>query len=211
MCRIMDISTGTHTRMDIFRLILDEGPLTLYTASTKSHFPLGTIHRHFKEMEKSKKIKVYDIDQKSRRKKPYGPTVFGIVSVYDFDKKIRSKLENYFLLWIEHKEFLSDLKENGFDADKIISNPKKSKELFRKYVEYGAAVERQLALLQKDPSLLPREVSVFVGEILLVTMNPSYMKQWEELYINLPGLRKAIDSYLGSMIQVQNRLKKKSH
>lgn len=207
----MDISGSKQTAMDIFRLILDEGPLTLYSASTKSRFPLGTIHRHFKEMEKSKKIKVYETDQSSRKKKPYGPTVFGIISFYDFDKQIRAKLENYFLLWTEHKEFLSDLKENGFDVDKIIANPKKSKELFRKYVEYGAAVEYHLALLQKDPSLLPREASVFVGEMLLVTMDPSYMKLWEELYTNLPGLRKEIDSYLGDMIQVQKRLKKKSH
>jgi len=195
--------------MDIFRLILDEGPLTLYSASTKSRFPVGTIHRHFKEMEKSKKIKVYETDQSRRKKKPYGPTVFGIISFYDVDEQIRKKLENYFLLWTAHDDFLSDLNENGFDVNQIKLNSKKLKELFRKYVEYGAAVENQLSLLEKNPSLLPRELAVFIGEIILVSMQPDYSKRWEELYTNLPGLRKQIDSHLADITQVQNKLKKK--
>ena len=207
----MDISSGTQTAMDIFRLILDEGPLTLYSASKKSSFPLGTIHRHFKEMEKTQKIKVYGNSQNSRKKKPYGPTVFGIASFYDFDKHIRSRLENYFLLWIEHEDFLSDLKESGFDVEKVISNPKTSKELFRKFVIYGAAIEHVLSLLKKDPSILPKQLSVFIGEMLLVSLEPSYLKLWEELYTKLPGLRKEIDDNIKNMIQVQKQLKKKIH
>lgn len=205
----MDISSGAQTAMDIFRLILDDGPLTLYSASTKSKFPLGTIHRHFKELEKSKKIKVYGTDKTSRKKKPYGPTVFGIISVYDFDKDIQKNLENYFLLWIEHDDFLSDLKECGFDVNEIKSNRQKSKELFKKFVIYNAGVEYVLSLLKENPAIMPRQLSLFIGEMLLASLEPSYVKLWEDLYTRLPGLREEVDAHIKEMVQIQKRLKKK--
>lgn len=206
----MDISSGTQTAMDIFRLILDEGPLTLYSASTKSRFPLGTIHRHFKELEKARKIKVYGTDKNSRKKKPYGPTSFGIISFHDFDKHIQKNLENYFLLWITHEDFLSDLKENGFDVDEVKSNPQKSKELFKKFVTYNAAVEYVLSLLKENPSILPRQLSIFIGEMLLASLEPSYVKLWEELYTKLPGLRKEIDDHIKELVKIQKRLQKRT-
>lgn len=205
----MDMSSGTQTAVDIFRLILDEGPLTLYSASTKSAFPLGTIHRHLKEMEKSKKIKVYGTAKNSRKKKPYGPTVFGFISFYDFDKDIQKNLENYFLLWIEHEDFLTDLKENGFDVGEIKSNLKKSKELFRKFVIYNVAVEYVLSSLKKDPSIMPRQLSLFIGEMLLHSLEPSFIKLGEELYTKLPGLREEVDSNIKEIVQIQKQLKKK--
>ena len=205
----MDISSGKQTAVDIFRLILDEGPLTLYSASIKSAFPLGTIHRHFKEMEKSKKIKIYGISKNSRKKKPYGPTVFGFISFYDFDKDIQKNLENYFMLWIEHENFLTDLKENGFDVDEIKSTPKKLKELFRKFVTYNVAIQYVLSSLKNDPSILPPQLSLFIGELLLHSLEPSFIKSWEELYIKLPGLREEVDSHIKEIVQIQKRLKKK--
>lgn len=204
----MDISTGIQTSMDIFRLIIDYGPLTLYSASTKSKFPLGTIHRHFKEMEKSGKIKAYENSDDTRNKKPYGPTFFGFVYYSRLDHSIREKLGNYFLLWIERKDFLADLENEGFDIQNILSNPKKSKSLFQKYVQYGIGIEDKLDALKNDPSQFPREVLLFIGESL-TARDPKYYDLWTELYVNLPGLRKSVDSYLENMITVQKQLSKK--
>ena len=63
----MDISTGNRTSLEIFRLIVEAGPQTLYSVSTQSQFPLGTVHRHFKEMEESEKIAFYDSKIKGRK------------------------------------------------------------------------------------------------------------------------------------------------
>ena len=203
----MDISTSKHTASDIFRLILDKGPLTLYSASTESKFPLGTIHRHFKEMEQSGKITVYRKKQ-GRKKKPYGPTVYGFVFFYGFDKVIRSKLENYFLLWLDHEEFVTNLKKEGFNVSKIATQPHKSKSLFRKYVHYFSGVEHQLELIKNGQKTIPREISLFIGEALLA-MNPEYMKIWEELYKNVPGIKNNVDGYLEDTIKIYKQLKKK--
>lgn len=199
------MSTSERTSADIFRLILDRGPLTLYSASKNSQFPLGTIHRHFKEMEKAGFIEIYPQNQKGRAQKPYGPRVFGFVNYSRFDKEIKAKLENYFLLWIDHKEFLSDLGKEGFDVDSSLKNPQKSKKLFRKFVDYSSGVEEKLDAIKNDPAVVPHEILVIFGEMLLVA-NPRYEKLWEELYIGLPGIRKTVDRILKNMSKIQRRL-----
>jgi len=63
-----DISTAAHTSMDIFRAIMDHGQLTLYSANAKTRIPIGTIHRHFKQLNKLGKIRVYESKDKGRKK-----------------------------------------------------------------------------------------------------------------------------------------------
>jgi hypothetical protein len=197
------MSSFDRTASDIFSLILEKGPLTLYSASTGSRFPIGTIHRHFKEMKSTGKIKVYEKNKKGRKKMPYGPTSF-----YGIDYRIQEKLEDYFLKWIDYDEFVSDLVKEGFDSDVVIQQYK-SKKLFRKYVHYFAGVDDQLALLQDGSASISREVSQFIGEVL-VSMKPEYMKIWEDLYLNCPGIKHNVDTYLKSTISLYKQLQKKS-
>ena len=202
----MDISTKDQTAVDIFKYILDAGPVTLYATSTNTRFPLGTIHRHFKELEKASKIKIYYQNPKGRRKKMYGPTFYGIVYFARLDSKMLEKIENYFLLWIENKEFLDILKNEGFDIIKLQKNPKDCKQLFRKYVEYGIIVENQIDILKNDSKSISHDMLIFIGEILL-TSNPKFTNHWRYLYKNLPGLQKAIDTNIQNLIAMQKQLK----
>lgn len=201
------MSNFDRTASDIFRLVLEQGPLTLYSANSSSKFPIGTIHRHFKEMENSGKIKIYEDEKKGRKKIPYGPTVYGFISFYRLDENLRGKLEDYFLKWVGQKEFLADLKREGFDTRSIKKNPNKTKKVFRKYVHYFAGVEEQLELLKEGSATIPREVSLFVGEAL-VAMKPEYLKIWQELYKNLPGIRKNVDAYMKNTIELHKSLQR---
>ena len=81
---MMDMSTTNQTSMDIFREILDGGkPVTLYSANAKTRIPIGTIHRHFKQLEKTEKIRIYESVQTGRKKIKYGPTIYGMIHFYD--------------------------------------------------------------------------------------------------------------------------------
>lgn len=159
-------------------------------------------------MENAGKIKVYHTKQNGRQKKPYGPTVYGFIFFYGTDKRVSSKVENYFLLWLDHKEFQDDLRREGFDVEKTVSSPQKSKILFRKYAHYFSGVEKQLDMIKKGTYTIPSEVSLFIGEALL-TMNPEYRKIWEELYSNLPGIRNNVDTYIENTIKMYQQIKKK--
>lgn len=200
----MDISNHEKTQSSIFRTILENGPLTLYTANSKSSSPIGTIHRHFKQMNENKWIKIYtNIEDKSRRKIPYGPTLLGMIHFYRLDKTIQTKLERHFLKWIRFEDFFEELNEEGFDLRDL----KNSKELFKKYIHYFAGVEDQIDTL-KEPQTVPRELLLYIGEFLLVR-KPEYMKIWEELYQKMPIIRKNVDEYIQSTTEFYNKLKSK--
>ena len=89
------------------------------------------------------KIVVMTVEKKikGRKKIQYGPTLYGLIYYYKQDKKIESLIQNYFLLWIEHKEFQKELEKEGFD---VKGDLKKSKTIFQKYMKYFSAVEDQL-------------------------------------------------------------------
>ena len=70
---MVDMSTTADTSMDIFEAIMDNGPLTLYSANNKTRIPVGTIHRHFKQLTRTGKIRVYASSSKGRKKIEYGP------------------------------------------------------------------------------------------------------------------------------------------
>lgn len=199
------MSTHAKTQSSLFRAILDDGPLTLYTANRTSSNPIGTIHRHFKEMVEAKRIKAYvKSSDTSRRKIHYGPTLLGIIHFYSVDDGIQTKLEEYFSKWIEYEDFVDELRDEGFDVSSTKS--KNVKSLFKKYVHYFAGVEDQINSL-REPEKIPREMLLYIGEFLLVR-RPEYMKIWEELYSKMPPIRKNVDGYMESTIEFYGRLKR---
>lgn len=200
-----DISTAAHTSMDIFRAIMDHGPLTLYSANSKTRIPMGTIHRHFKQLSKSGKIRVYKSKDKGRKKIEYGPTMYGIISFYKQDKEFTEKIENYYLMWIENKEFQKDLDGEGFDIS--IENLKKSKHVFRKYMNYFSAVEEQIEKMKSGEDSVSRDMQIFFGSMML-SSNPQYQKLWTELYNKLPGMQKSLEEYMEIMIKSYKEFKK---
>ena len=201
---MMDMSTSEKTSLDIFRSILDLGPLSLYSANAKTRIPIGTIHRHIKLLEKAGKIRVYESNTKGRKKIQYGPTIYGMVSLYRQDKKFASSILNYFLLWNENKEFQKELEKEGFDVTK---NVIKSKQIFKKYMDYFSAVEDQIEKIKKEDNVISREILILISSGLL-SSDPYYQKLWQELYQNLPGMRKELDEYMTNMIKSYKEFKK---
>jgi len=200
-----DISTANHTSMDIFRAIMDHGPLTLYSTNSKTRIPIGTIHRHFKQLNKLGKIRIYDLKDKGRKKIEYGPTMYGIVSFYKQDKEFADKIENYYLIWIENKEFQRDLEAEGFDTSD--ANLKKSKQVFRKYMNYFSAVEEQVEKIKNGEDSISRDMQIFFSSMLL-SSDPHYQRLWTELYNELPGMQKSLEEYMDTMIKTYKEFKK---
>jgi len=201
---MMDMSTAEKTSLDIFKSIMGWGPLSLYSANVKTRMPIGTIHRHMKLLEKTGKIKAYESKTTGRKKIQYGPTIYGMLSFYNQDKKFATSIQNYFLLWIENKEFQNELEKEGFD---VSGNLVKSKQVFQKYMDYFSAVERKMDKIKKGDSVISRDVLILISSGLL-SSEPHYQKLWKELYQNLPGVRKDLDEYMTNMIKSYKEFKK---
>ena len=200
----MDMSNAEKTSLDIFRSIMELGPLSLYSANARTRIPIGTIHRHIKLLEKAGKIRVYESKTKGRKKIQYGPTIYGMISLYRQDKKFASLIQNYFLLWCENKEFQKELEKEGFD---VTENLTKSKQVFKKYMSYFSAVEDQIEKIKKEDTIISREILILISSGLL-SSDPYYQKLWQELYQNLPGMRKSLDEYITNMIKSYKEFKK---
>ncbi len=200
------MSTKTHTSVDIFRAIMDHGPLTLYSANNKTRIPIGTIHRHFKQLSKANKIRVYASKRKGRKKIEYGPTIYGMISFYRQDQEFAEKIENYFLMWIEHKEFQKELATEGFDTS--LENLKKSKHVFRKYMNYFGAIEQQIEKIRKGEDAISHDILIILSSEML-SSDPHYQKLFIELYNELPGMQKSLDEYMETMIKSYKEFKKK--
>ena len=198
------MSTSQRTSMDIFRSILDLGPLTLYKATSETKIPIGTIHRHIKQLEKEGKIRVYESNKKGRKKIQYGPTIYGLIIYYRLDQKIASSIGNYFLLWIKHREFQKELEKEGFD---VTGDLKKEKFVFEKFMKYFSAIEEQIEKIKKDDSKISRDILILISSGLL-SQDPRYQKLWQDLYQNLPGMRKSLDEYIANMVKSHKEIKK---
>lgn len=199
------MSTSQRTSLDIFRGIMDHGPLTLYLANVKMKMPIGTIHRHFKLLERAGKIRVYQSRNKGRKKIEYGPTIYGIINFYRQDKEFSKKIQNYFLIWIENKEFQDELEKEGFDI--TLDNLKKSQQIFQKYMDYFSAVEEQIDAIKRGDDVVSREILIMLTSSLL-SADPKYQKLWAELYSSLPGMRKSLEDYMKNIFESYERFKK---
>ena len=201
-----DISTTMQTSVDIFKAIMNHGsPLTLYSTNSKTRIPIGTIHRHFKQLKTAGKIRVYKSKRKGRQKIEYGPTIYGMICFYRQDKEFAEKIENYFLIWIEQKEFQKELEAEGFNTR--FENLKKSKHVFRKYMNYFSAVEEQIEKIRKGEDAMSRDMQIFFSSMIL-SSNPRYQKLWTELYNELPGMQKSLDEYMETMIKSYKEFKR---
>ena len=200
-----DMSTSEKTSLDIFMGIMDWGPLSLYSANTKIRMSIGTIHRHIKQLEKTGKIRVYESKTTGRKKIEYGPTLYGMISFYLKNKKFADSIQNYYLLWIENKEFQRELDNEGFEISSDLPN---SKIVFQKYMEYFSAVENQLEKIKKGENLISRDILILISSGLL-SSDPHYQRLWEDLYQNLPGMRKTLDDYVENIIRNYKNFKNK--
>lgn len=200
----MDMSKSEKASMDILRGIMDWGPLTLYSANSKTKLSIGTLYRHIKQLEETGKIRIYESNTKGRKKIKYGPTLYGMIILFRKDKKFADSIENYFLIWIENKEFQKELEKEGFD---ISGNLSESKFVFREYMEYFSAIEDLIESIRKGDNSVSRDILILISSSFL-SSDPYYKKLWEDLYHNLPGMKKSLDEYMRSMIKNYNDFKK---
>ena len=95
----------------------------------------------------------------------------------------------------------------GFDTS--IENLKKSKHVFRKYMDYFSAVEQQIEKTKSGDggNSLSHEMQIFFSSMAL-SSDLYYRKLWMDLYNELPGMQKSLDEHMENMIASYREFKK---
>lgn len=187
----------------------DGEPKTSYDLIFKKNQPTATVHRHIDRMFKDNEIIVYGGKKNIRGRKPYGPTLYGIISYYGVDKEFTKNLENYFDAWKNNPDFRKGLEEMGFDEVKQKSFPDECKKMFRTWIHYCAMCEETYDKLAENPYILNYEGQQFIGGMLLAN-NKKAKQFYEELYAFSKPFREGIDSYFQQILDRHNNLKKKA-
>ncbi len=195
---MMDISQSERLDKEIFDLILTKGPITVYSASKEYGIALATIHRHFKEMENEKEIKIYreEPHQSGNPKKLYGPTIPGIFGFCSDFESIRKKFDSIYEKWIKEKPFVNDIKQEfGFSEDFIQQNPREVIQICKKYMKFH---NDALDVLD-DEDFLDEHIAE-VGFFLHGIKNPKkYLEITKELYEKIPKFRLQMDAMFVGM------------
>lgn len=210
MSQQAEISAYDLKAAEIFKLILEDGePKTSYDLIFKKELPTATVHRHLNRMIKDNEITVYGGKINLRGKKPYGPTIYGLISYYGVDKEFTKNLERYFDLWIKNKQFRSALEEIGFDKKKMQTHGESCRKMFRILIEYCAKCEAAYDKLAEDPYTISYEGQQFIGGLLLAN-DKKANQSYEELYAFSETFRKGVDTVIQQILTRYEELQKSS-
>ncbi len=210
MSKQVELSTYDLKATEIFKLIMEDGePKTSYDLIFKKNQPTATVHRHIDRMIKDNEIIVYGEKKNIRGRKPYGPTLYGIISYYGVDKEFTKNLENYFDLWKENQDFRKALVKMGFDETKMKYFPEECRKMFRTWIYYSAMAESAYDKLAEDPYILSYEGQQFIGGMLIAN-NKKAKQEYEELYAFSKPFREGVDSFFLNAQNYHNELKNKT-
>ena len=188
----MDISASDITMAELFKTLASNGPSTVYSIANEKHIPQPTVHRIFKNLEKSQIIQVYKEDKvHGRRRIFYGPTVNGILGMYclfDNIQKENLDLELIFDVWLKEEKFFEQLAQM-FDANKLQNAPASSKKIFKKFVKSQAKALKEFEKYLEENGDIPFDYKIQMGATLLRGKNPEkFDRDSRELVAEMPGL-----------------------
>ena len=125
---VLNMSASNRTKLDIFDMILNHGPITAYSIGNKLKdakisMSQSTVFRTVKAHEKKANIEVYEKGgSDSRAKILYGPTLLGLFRYSRMVKPKVKDLEKIFKYWIRQKRF-QEIAKDLYDPVKLESDP----------------------------------------------------------------------------------------
>ena len=191
----MDISDIDTFEFELFQLMIDNGPITVYSLSNLSNRAHPTVHRHFKQFEEEEYIRVYRTEdhRTGQKKKFYGPTVIGIFWFCTLFKEYNQRLDFIVDKWKGEKPFLKDLVIAGFDLKLLETDPVYFKNIFKKFAKFYT--DSWYEIENYEPT---KDTWMAVGSFLLGLKSPKkYSKIMKDLFKAVPGFK--MQTYAGYM------------
>lgn len=149
---VSDISDFDIRSFEIFKDIIQNGPITAYSIKTEKKMAYATVHQHIKDMEKRNLIKIYDEQnhRSGQKKKLYGPTIDGIAGFCVVRPRFKNRLEFIFDKWKRFPKFIEELETLGFEIN-TIKNQEKAKEEFVRYMGFVINITNLAEKIQDIP------------------------------------------------------------
>ena len=200
------VMTVKGAKREVFEYILKSGPTTVYDIKKDLKMEQPNVFRILKRLLEENSVMITETEYTSRKRKYYGPTLYGLMNACGEDERIIENFDGYYSKWIVNDGFRRSVQYMMRDED-MKKDPEKAMEILKSYVVY---VMDCFQMYEDNKSKLPVEIQGYIGEMLMAMYEPEKSKKMAETFFEyIIPFKQNIDRFVKHTEKTRSELENK--
>ena len=200
------LMTVKGANLKVFEYILRSGPTTVYDIKKDLKMEQPNVFRILKRLLEENSVMITETEYTSRKRKYYGPTLYGLMNACGEDERIIENFDGYYSKWIVNDGFRRSVQYMMRDED-MKKDPEKAMEILKSYVVY---VMDCFQMYEDNKSKLPVEIQGYIGEMLMAMYEPEKSKKMAEMFFEyIIPFKQNIDRFMKHTEKTRSELENK--
>ena len=200
------VMTVKGAKREVFEYILRSGPTTVYDIKKDLKMEQPNVFRILKRLLEENSVMITETEYTSRKRKYYGPTLYGLMNACGEDGRIIENFEDYYSKWIVNDGFRRSVQYMMRDED-MKKDPEKAMKILKSYVVY---VMDCFQMYEDNKSKLPVEIQGYIGEMLMSMYEPGKSKKMAETFFEyIIPFKQNIDRFVKHTEKTRSELENK--
>ena len=200
------VMTVKGAKREVFEYILKSGPTTVYDIKKDLKMEQPNVFRILKRLLEENSVMITETEYTSRKRKYYGPTLYGLMNACGEDERIIENFDGYYSKWIVNDGFRRSVQYMMRDED-MKKDPEKAMEILKSYVVY---VMDCFQMYEDNKSKLPVEIQGYIGEMLMAMYEPEKSKKMAETFFEyIIPFKQNIDKFVKHTEKTRSELENK--
>jgi predicted transcriptional regulator len=204
--KVQTVMTVNGAKLKVFGYILRSGPATVFDIKKDLKMEQPNVFRILKRLLEENSVMLTKSEYTSRKRKYYGPTLYGLMNACGEDGRIIENFEDYYSKWIDHDGFRRSVQYMMRDED-MKKDPEKAMKILKSYVVY---VMDCFQMYEDNKSKLPVEIQGYIGEMLMSMYEPEKSKKMAETFFEyIIPFKQNIDRFVKHTEKTRSELESK--
>ena len=204
--KVQTVMTVKGAKLKVFGYILRSGPATVFDMKKDLKMEQPNVFRILKRLLEENSVMLTKSEYTSRKRKYYGPTLYGLMNACGEDGRIIENFEDYYSKWIDHDGFRRSVQYMMRDED-MKKDPEKAMKILKSYVVY---VMDCFQMYEDNKSKLPVEIQGYIGEMLMTMYEPEKSKKMAETFFEyIIPFKQNIDRFVKHTEKTRSELENK--
>ena len=204
--KVQTVMSVKGAKLKVFGYILRSGPATVFDIKKDLKMEQPNVFRILKRLLEENSVMLTKSEYTSRKRKYYGPTLYGLMNACGEDGRIIENFEDYYSKWIDHDGFRRSVQYMMRDED-MKKDPEKAMKILKSYVVY---VMDCFQMYEDNKSKLPVEIQGYIGEMLMSMYEPEKSKKMAETFFEyIIPFKQNIDRFVKHTEKTRSELESK--
>jgi len=204
--KVQTVMSVKGAKLKVFGYILRSGPATVFDIKKDLKMEQPNVFRILKRLLEENSVMITESEYTSRKRKYYGPTLYGLMNACGEDGRIIENFEDYYSKWIDHDGFRRSVQYMMRDED-MKKDPEKAMKILKSYVVY---VMDCFQMYEDNKSKLPVEIQGYIGEMLMSMYEPEKSKKMAETFFEyIIPFKQNIDRFVKHTEKTRSELESK--